>query len=125
MTKSLCKPNISSLSKHGYGSWTYDGGGAYETSVSAGFGYMNKPGGNLLGVGLNWGRPNSDTFPIDLDDQWTSEIFYRLQLSQNVQVTPSVQLLIDPALYETINAPKGGGDKDLIALFGVRARVQF
>ena len=109
------------------GGWAHEGGGVYEASVSAGFGYMNQPGGNLLGVGLNWGRPNSDTFPIDLDDQWTGEIFYRVQLLENVQITPSVQFLKDPALYETIKALQGepDKDKDLIVLFGLRARVQF
>lgn len=98
------------------GGWAHEGGGLYEASVSTGFGYMNKPGGNLLGVGLNWGRPNSDTFPIDLDDQWTGEIFYRVQLAENFQVAPSVQLLVDPALNP---------DEDFIALFGLRARASF
>lgn len=98
------------------GGWAHEGGGAYEASVSAGFGYMNQPGGNLLGVGLNWGRPNSDTFPIDLDDQWTGEIFYRVQLTKHIQITPSVQLYGDPALNP---------DKDFIALFGLRTRVSF
>ncbi len=103
------------------GAWAHEGGGAYEASVSAGFGYMDQPGGNLFGIGLNWGRPNSDTFPIDLADQWTGEIFYRMQLLENVQITPTVQLLFDPALYETIPDK----DEDFIALFGLRARVQF
>lgn len=96
--------------------WTDEGGGAYEASVSTGFGYKDNPGGNLLGVGLNWGRPNSDTFPIDLDDQWTGEVFYRAQIIENLQVTPSVQLLVDPALNP---------DKDFIALFGLRVRASF
>lgn len=96
--------------------WAHEGGGAYEASVSAGFGHMSRPGGNLLGVGLNWGRPNSDTFPVDLRDQWTGEIFYRVQLAENIQITPSVQLLVHPALNP---------EKDLIALFGLRARAQF
>lgn len=98
------------------GGWAHEGSGAYEASVSTGFGYMNKPGGNLLGVGLNWGRPNSDTFPVDLNDQWTGEIFYLIQLAENVQITPSVQLLGDPALNP---------DENFIALFGLRARAQF
>ncbi|WP_373031065.1 carbohydrate porin [Sulfurovum sp.] len=96
--------------------WADEGGGVYESSVSTGFGYKDKPGGNLLGVGLNWGRPNSDTFPIELDDQWTGEVFYRAQLTENLQVTPSVQLLVDPALNP---------DKDFIALFGLRVRASF
>lgn len=98
------------------GGWAHKGGSPYEASVSAGFGHMNRPGGNLLGVGVNWGRPNSDTLPVDLDDQWTGEVFYRVQLAENIQITPSVQLLVDPALNP---------EKDFIALFGLRARVQF
>lgn len=96
--------------------WADEGGGIYEASVSAGFGYKNKPAGSLLGVGLNWGRPNSDTFPVDLDDQFTGEVFYRIQLTENFQITPSVQLLVDPALNP---------DEDFIALFGLRARASF
>jgi len=98
------------------GGWAHEGGGIYEASVSAGFGYMNKPGGNLLGVGLNWGRPNSDTFAMDLGDQLTGEIFYRVQLAENFQVTPGVQLLVDPALNP---------DEDFVALFGLRSRASF
>lgn len=98
------------------GGWAHEGGGPYEASVSSGFGYMSKPGGNLLGVGVNWGRPNSATFPLDLNDQWTGEIFYRVQLAENFQITPSVQLLVNPALNP---------DQDLIALFGLRGRVVF
>lgn len=97
------------------GAYAHEGGGAYEASVSAGFGYMNKPGGNLFGVGLNWGRPNSNTFPADLDDQFTGEMFYRVQLAESIQVTPSIQLYSDPALNT---------DEDFIVLFGLRARVQ-
>ncbi|MCW2308004.1 carbohydrate porin [Rhodobium gokarnense] len=98
------------------GGWAHEGGGLYEASVSTGFGYMPTPAGNLLGVGVNWGRPNRHTLKAALDDQWTGEVFYRVQVSENFQVTPSVQLLGDPALNP---------DKDLIALFGLRSRVTF
>ncbi len=106
---------LSSRHPRGAG-WADGGGGIYEASVSAGFGFQDQPGGNLLGVGLNWGKPNPDTIPLDLDDQWTSEIFYRVQLTENFQITPSVQLLVDPALNP---------DEDFIALFGLRARASF
>ncbi|GGE99017.1 carbohydrate porin [Stappia taiwanensis] len=98
------------------GAWAEGGGGVFEASVSAGFGYLDQPGGNLLGIGLNWGRPNSDTFPVDLSDQWTAEGFYRVQFAENIQITPSLQLLVDPALN-----PKD----DFIAVFGLRARATF
>jgi porin len=96
--------------------WANEGGGLYEVSVSGGFGYQNKPGGNLLGVGLNWGRPNSDTFGVDLDNQLMSEVFYRVQLTENFQITPNLQIVGNPALNT---------DRDAIALFGLRARVTF
>lgn len=92
------------------------GGGILEASISTGFGYQNLPGGNLLGAGLNWGRPSSRTFGRDLDDQWTGEVFYRVQLAENIQITPSVQLLGRPALNPT---------EDFIAIFGLRARATF
>ncbi len=98
------------------GGWAHEGGGAYEKSISTGFGYMNKPGGNLLGVGLNWGSPNADTIPLDLNDQWTAEVFYRLQLAENFQLTPSLQFLINPALNP---------NEDLVTLFGLRGRLTF
>jgi porin len=90
--------------------------------VSGGFGYQNKPGGNLLGVGLNWGRPNSDTFGVDLDNQLISEVFYRVQLTENFQITPNLQIVGNPAFWESdFQNP----DKDAVALFGLRARVTF
>lgn len=53
-----------------------DGGSLLEASVSAGFGYHR--GKDLLGVGVNWGRPNESTFSPGLDDQLT--VFYRATL---------------------------------------------
>ena len=49
---------------------------------------------DVFGVALNWGRSPDRS----LDEQWTAEVFYRLQLSQNMQLTPSIQYLKDPAL---------------------------
>jgi porin len=46
------------------------------------------------GVGIAWGDPSDDT----LHDQTTTEIFYRIQLTQGVAVTPSLQWIFDPAL---------------------------
>ena len=50
------------------------------------------------------------------DDQFTVEAFYRLQLTQAIRVTPSIQLLIDP-----VNNP----DDDVIAVFGLRGVASF
>jgi len=99
------------------GGWGDDGGSPLEGSISTGFGYQRIPGGDLFALGLNWGRPNSDTYGVgDLDDQFTSEIFYRCQVTRNLQLTPSVQLLGNPALNP---------DTDMIAVFGIRSRLAF
>jgi len=64
----------------------------------------------ILGIGLNWGDPPDDS----LREQWTAEMFYRLQLSQNLQVTPSVQWLHDSALNT---------EEDDALVFGLRLRL--
>jgi porin len=101
--------------------WAEDGGSLLERSVSIGGGYT--PGGmatlgsgSQLGFGANWGRPNDALFGTDLDDQYTLEAYYRVQLSKELAITPSVQLLIDPALNP---------DEDRIWVGGVRARLAF
>jgi len=93
--------------------WAKDGGSLLDRSVSAGIGYQAVPGRDLLGVAVNWGRPNRDTFGPGRDDQWALEIFYRWQVLREIAVTPSVQLLIDPALNP---------DESAIWVFGLRFR---
>ncbi|MEN8809403.1 MAG: carbohydrate porin, partial [Desulfobacterales bacterium] len=87
-----------------------DGGALLEASVSAGVGYYFKESKDLIGFGLNWGRPPDS----GLDDQYTAEVFYRLQLAQNLAITPDVQLIFNPALNP---------DEDTLWVFGLRARL--
>ena len=101
--------------------WAEDGGSLLERSVSIGGGYI--PGGldslgtgSQLGFGANWGRPNDALFGVDLDDQYALEAYYRLQVSRELSITPSVQLLIDPALNP---------DEDSLWVYGLRARLAF
>ena len=93
-----------------------DGGTLLETSVSVGFGYQPAPGQNLLGVGLNYGEPNSDTFAPDLPEQTTIEVFYRFQFAREFAITPSLQYMKDPALNTD-------PDQDSIWVLGLRARL--
>ncbi len=65
---------------------------------------------DLLGLGFNWGDPSDDA----LRDQYSTELFYRFQFSQNLAFTPSVQLIIDPALNP---------DEEQIWIFGLRMRL--
>jgi len=80
------------------GGWADDGGSFYEASVSAGFGYTPNPGQSMLGVGLNWNRPNRSTFGAKLGDQYSLEVFQQLQLTEGFEITPSVQVIKNPAL---------------------------
>lgn len=90
-----------------------DGGGALlEASVSGGIGYYFAESKDLLGVGLNWGRPPDGA----LEDQFTTEVFYRLQLAQNLAFTPDIQWIANPALNPA---------EDTMWVFGLRVRAAF
>jgi porin len=92
-----------------------DGGGSLlGSSVSVGFGYQPVAGSHLLGVGLNWGKPNETTFAPNLNDQWTAEAFYRIQVTEHLAITPDVQVIFNPALNPA---------EDIIGVFGLRARL--
>lgn len=67
---------------------------------------------DVIGVGGAWGQPEND----DLDDQFAAEVFYRLQVSPDNQLTVGYQVIIDPA-----NDP----DEDLVGVFEVRWRIAF
>jgi porin len=94
--------------------YSEDGGALWERSVSAGFGYYPGKKGDVLGVGFNWSRPAEDVFGPGLDDQYTAEIYYRLQVLKVLTVTPDVQLIINPALNP---------QESSIWVFGLRARL--
>lgn len=93
-----------------------DGGALYERYVSVGTAYHMHDMSDAIGIGLNWNRPNEDTFGPGLDDQYTAEIYYRFQLLKVLTLTPSVQVIVDPALNP---------DKDLISIWSLRARLAF
>ncbi len=91
-----------------------DGGALSERSVSIGLGYYMPDSKDLLGIGLNWGRPSDTGVAPGLDDQYAIEVFYRLQLTPRFALTADVQLLIDPALNP---------DEDRIWVLGIRGRL--
>ncbi|MEM8700708.1 MAG: carbohydrate porin [Pseudomonadota bacterium] len=81
----------------------------YKTTVSAGVGLYTRQT-DLIGVGLNWSDPG-DAFD---EHQYTAEVFYRLTVSPNLAITPSVQLIANPALNP---------GEDSLAIFGLRGRI--
>ena len=58
--------------------------------------------------------PNEDSFGPDLDDQYTFEVYYRLQVTEQFALTPDIQYLVDPAQNPT---------EDSLWIFGLRARM--
>ncbi len=101
--------------------WAEDGASLLERSISIGGGYT--PGGlellgsgDQLGFGLNWAEPNDALFGTDLDDQYAAEVYYRWHLADEIAITPSVQLLINPALDPEDNE---------VWVFGLRGRLAF
>ena len=91
------------------GGYTKDSGSLLEKSVSAGVGYQPVPMRGVIGAGINWGKPNGGG-----RDQYTSELFWRYQLTQEVALTPSLQYIRNPALNPT---------EDNLWAFGLRVRV--
>ncbi|MHC4993926.1 MAG: carbohydrate porin [Planctomycetota bacterium] len=82
-----------------------------QATTAAGVGYQ-ADGGDVYGVGLAWGKPADNA----LRDQYTAELFALFHVTQRLALTPSVQILMDPA-----NSP----DEDVIGVFGLRARLSF
>jgi porin len=98
------------------GGYADDGGTLLQKSIGAGFGYNTFEGRDELGVGVNWGEPNENSFGSGLKDQYVIETYYRYQLAKQLAITPDVQLLIDPP-----NNP----NHDRLWILGLRARLAF
>jgi porin len=93
-----------------------DGGTLLQKTISAGLAYHWGSNNSLLGLGFNWGQPNEDTFGPGLDDQYAVELFCRFQVMRNLQITPDIQYVKNPALNP---------DADQSWVYGLRARVVF
>ena len=98
------------------GAYADKGGSLLQKSLSVGMGYQTAAFSGLLGVGLNWGEPNDDTFGPGLSDQYAIEAFYRVPVGKRVAVTVDTQLIKDPALNPA---------ESTIWMFNLRARAAF
>jgi porin len=92
------------------------GGWLLQKSVSTGLGYHLKDGISLFGLGFNWSQPNEDTYGEKLENQFSTELFCRLQMLRNFELTPNLQWVINPALNP--NASQSW-------VFGARGRLFF
>jgi porin len=95
------------------GGYTEDSGSLLERSVTVGIGYQPVPMRGVIGFGFNWGKPNQTSF-AGTDDQYSTELFWRYQLTRELAVTPSIQYVSNPALNE---------EEDSLWAFGLRLRL--
>ncbi len=94
--------------------YTDDSGSILETAVAAGVGYQQNPGSHLFGFAYSWGKVNANTFGSGLDNQHVIEVFYRIQLSSRLAITPDLQFIMNPALTD---------EQGSIFLWGIRGRI--
>ncbi len=90
------------------GGWSKGTAAAMKKSLAGGLGFR-RDNKDVVGIGIAWGEPSDST----LRDQTTAEFFYRWQVNDVLAITPSLQLIHDPALDPT---------KDSLVVFGLRAR---
>ncbi len=97
---------VSFLATGRFGSWRpflragyADGAGtSLDRTVSIGTGYDVCDGKDLAGIALSWGRaPGNDR------DQYTMEAFYRCGVTEFLQITPTLQYVINPANNPSTN----------------------
>ena len=94
----------------GRAGWADGDAALYEESYTLGGMRKFRRNADLLGLAVNWGQPPQD----GLDAQTTGEFFYRLQLAENLALTPNIQLLKDPALNDV---------DDTVWVTGLRIRL--
>ncbi len=82
-----------------------------EQIVAAGIS-LQKPFGrkdDQAGIGVSWTRPSDH----DLDVEYSSEIYYRLQMTQFVEFSLSAQAIFEPS----------AGNQNTVGVFGARVRI--
>jgi porin len=92
--------------------WSDGNAPIYNESATVGLIRQFQARSDWAGIAVNWGDPPDDS----LREQTTIEAFWRFQFAQNLAITPSLQLLIDPALNL---------EDDEIWVFGLRLRLTF
>lgn len=78
----------------------------FNMSVMNGFRFVNH---DLLGVGLNYTRST-----ISETEQFLTEVFYRLTITQTLALTPMLKMVINPVLNP---------NTDMLFYYGLRGRV--
>ncbi len=99
--------------RYGYADSSSRGPTAIEHMVNGGVGIYDIFGqsNDRIGIGLTWTHPADGS----LDDQGAVDVFYRVQVTPQIAVSPTLQLIIDPVR----------NSKDGVWVLGVRTRFAF
>jgi porin len=91
-----------------------------ESEFSCGIGIEDPIGrkGDLLGVAFNWSKPSGamNTPSSSFSEQSMFEIFYRIQLTGSCQLSPDIQVVLDPGNRSGSSTP---------VIFGLRLTTDF
>jgi porin len=95
----------------------YDGNNAninaIEHLISTGFSFLAPfdRKNDQAGIGVAWTHPSDD----DLRDEYSGEVYYRLQVTEGFELSASAQVVFDPS----------ASDHDAVGIFGLRARLLY
>ncbi len=100
--------------RYGYSDSGRGGPGPIDHMINAGLAIDNILGqsNDRIGLGFTWSSPSNDS----LDDQGAIDAFYRVQVTPQIALTPTVQMIIEP-----VNNP----DEDVVWFLGFRSRFTF
>jgi carbohydrate-selective porin OprB len=99
--------------RYGYSDAGSDGPTPMKHSINGGVAMDNVFGqeNDRIGVGLTWSDPSDSS----LDDQGAIDAYYRIQLTEEIAISPTLQFIIDP-----VRNP----NEDEIFVLGIRTRIE-
>lgn len=100
--------------RYGYSDSGPAGPSSMEHMVNGGVAINNIFGqsNDRIGIGLTWAHPSNDAF----DDQEALDVYYRIQVTPELAVSPMMQVIFDP-----VRNP----DEDQVVVLGIRTRLAF
>ncbi|MSR44323.1 MAG: hypothetical protein EXS15_03065 [Phycisphaerales bacterium] len=90
----------------------------YKSEFTAGLSIQNCFDRKGDGFGVAWGFTTNPTG--DLGVQTVTELYYRFQLTDSVQITPDIQVITNPT-----NPTTDTSQSDTVVVFGIRALIHF
>lgn len=81
--------------------------------LAVGFSFLTPFGrpNDQAGIGVSFTHPSSN----DLRDEYSVEAYYRLQLTEGIELSPDAQVIFDPS----------AGSQDVVGVFGLRLRLLY